>query len=105
MWADTLLDIAAKLPDEQLTLDAEQQASSAACELFRQAAEAYQQVRDADGSNRVDALVNAGNTLTAWAQQAQQQALQLCEQAVQAYQAAITKEEDALVSSCCLLRR
>jgi hypothetical protein len=62
------------------------------------------QVREGDGSSRADALVNAGNTLCSWAQQLQQlcppqpqQALQLVDQAVQAYQAAISKEEDALV--------
>jgi hypothetical protein len=44
MWGEALLEAAAKLPDEQLSAAAEQQASSSACELFRQAVEAYQQV-------------------------------------------------------------
>jgi hypothetical protein len=45
MWGEALLEAAAKLPDDQLTAAAEQQASSSACELFRMAVESYQQVR------------------------------------------------------------
>lgn len=48
---------------------------------------------------RPDAAVNAANALTSWAEVTQEprQRLQLLQQAVQLYQAALQQEEDALV--------
>lgn len=57
-------------------------------------------MREADGSPRVDALVNSGNALAAWAEvdPDPSSALQLLEKAASAYRSAIEKEPDAAVS-------
>ena len=43
-WAEGLLAVCRSLPDAELTKDAEQQASSTAKTLFKQAVDSYQQV-------------------------------------------------------------
>ena len=43
-WAEAVLAVCASLPDEQLSIAAEQQANSIAQSLFKQSVEAYQQV-------------------------------------------------------------
>ena len=43
-WAEGLLAVCRSLPDAELTRNAEQQASSMAKTLFKQAVESYQQV-------------------------------------------------------------
>ena len=56
------------------------------------------QVAEQDGNLPVDALVNSGNTLAAWAEHENpSNAMQLLQQAAEAYRTALSKEEDALV--------
>lgn len=44
-WAEGLLAVCRTLPDAELTREAEQQASSMAKALFKQAVESYEQVQ------------------------------------------------------------
>lgn len=44
-WAEALLAVCRTLPDAELTREAEQQATSVAKALFKQAVESYQQVQ------------------------------------------------------------
>jgi hypothetical protein len=120
MWADTLLEVAARLPDAELSEAAEASSASAAAALYRRATSAYAAVTAAPGGPpRADAAVNAGNALCAWAEVAARLASgggggggnggggggggppadprQLVGQAVGLYRAALAQEEDALV--------
>ena len=57
-------------------------------------------MRDPDGSVRVDACVNCGNTYASWAElEPPGRATELLQQAESAYKAALQKEEDAMVRS------
>ena len=61
-----------------------------------------QQVRTPTQGIRADAAVNSGNTLAAWAELLPQaEAIEILSSAKQAYETALTEEQDAAV--CCLL--
>jgi len=110
-WAETLLQHTASLPDGQLTLDIELAVASKASALFDEAVKHYFQVKetpeDPPASLRVDAAVNCGNTLSAWAElvvtrdptSEAKTANDLLVRAESCYCAAISKEEDAMTWS------
>ena len=113
-WAQTLLSIAATAPDAQLTFEYETHFAAQACTLFKQSVENYFLVRKEEGdegSIRVDALVNAGNALSSWAETLtaeysatkqlarQQEAVQLLLQAEQCCATALEAEEDGATLS------
>ena len=91
-----------QLPDASLTADVVQQADSQASTLFAEAVASFQRVLEG-GQPRVDALVCSGNALSSWAEVVGKrdaaQALQLLQQATDAYQAALQREQDALVGA------
>lgn len=103
-WAETLLQATAALPDANLSRSQERQAQSQARSLFEEAAKQYNEVKDTPeappASLRVDAAVCCGNTLAAWAQLVADpgEAGALLTHAQRCYQAALLKEEDAMVS-------
>lgn len=109
--AEATLAACAALPDNALTAAVVAQADSQAEALLRDSVAAYQRVLE-EGQPRVDALVNAGNALSSWAEVCAKkdagQAVQLLQQATEAYQGALQKEEDALTWSNladCLVQR
>jgi hypothetical protein len=103
------------VPDNELTKEKEQEATSFAGYLFNKAVQNYQQVRDSppignatDSSidMRVDAAVNCANALSSWVAAmtesnpemdapSQQQASNLLSTAAEYYTSALAQEEDA----------
>ncbi|KAL4458065.1 hypothetical protein ABPG75_012930 [Micractinium tetrahymenae] len=109
--AEATLAACTALPDEALTAAAAQQAASQAAVALQESVAAYRRVLEG-GQLRVDALVCAGNALSTWAEVCARrdanQSLQLLQQATEAYQAALQREEDALTWSNladCLVQR
>ena len=128
---ETTLEVCAALPDNQLSLAVEAAAADQAAALFNQAVEAYNRVHvrlclrllgcpsfpaallslnfscqclQENGRQRVDAAVNAANTLCAWAEVERRRgrpdaALPLLEAAEAQYRSALAQEEDALTLS------
>ena len=114
-WAETLLEVLSRLPDNELTKEKEQESTSFAGNLFNKAVQNYQQVRDSppignatDSSidMRVDAAVNCANALSSWVAAmtesnpemdapSQQQASNLLSTAEEYYTSALAQEEDA----------
>ena len=112
---ESVLKTAETLPDVALTPAAERDAAAAAGRHFEAAASAYACVRPAGAPPttppRVDACVNLGNTLCAWAgvvagagggggdgaRAATAEAGSLVQRALDAYGAALAQEEDASV--------
>jgi tetratricopeptide (TPR) repeat protein len=118
-WAEGLLEVTTSLPDAQLSRAVEQDAKIRAASLFQKAVQHYEQVLEDDRSQsasdttmRVDAAVNCGNTLAAWAQVASEMqvgieggpspvtaATAMLQRAEALYIAALSKEEDAMTWS------
>lgn len=118
-WAETLLEVTASTPDNELTREKESEATSLAGVLFSKAVSNYQQVRDsppgaapssappgAAAALRVDAAVNCGNVLSSWVtaltestpkmdNALRQEASAMLTSAEECYTAALSKEEDA----------
>eukprot|EP00887_Chlorella_sp_A99_P001510 scaffold8.g1510.t1 len=102
-WGEAILDVCSSLPDEELSPAVEAAAADQAAALFRRAVEEYGRVQDG-GRQRVDAAVDAANTLCAWAEVergrgAPAAALPLLEAAEAHYRTALGQEEDALTLS------
>ena len=102
MWADALLELAAALPDAELTEEAEAGAAAAASALYERSVAAYGAASPAPPAPpRADAAVNAANALCAAAELAPAVAAgrrgAMLARAVELYRAALSVEEDALV--------